>query len=177
MKYVVDTSAILAGSKFEPYEKEFFAPYWEKFEEKIKKGTIVSTDLVYKEIKEKDDIMTEWADNNNEMFKTPSNNVLQTVSNLHRRFPIWYQFNVENKKIWADAQVIAFAKYYKIVLVTQEAWNKESEKEQNFRIPTICSRSGALCHIKNQVDHGIKNHNGFQCIDFLELIKREGLNR
>ncbi len=51
-----------------------------------------------------------------------------------------------------------------------------AKSDLKFKIPTICSRMGAYCHIRDKYDEGIKDHVGFQCIDFLELIKRENLH-
>jgi hypothetical protein len=176
MKYVVDTSAILAGSKYDQYEKEYFLHYWENFDKKVQDGIIVSTERVFKEIEVKDDIITEWANNNEKMFQTPSTPVFNIVASLHRRFPDWYQKN-KKKKNWADSQVIAFAKYHDLILVTQEGWNWKAKSNGKFKIPTICSNMGALCHIGEKKDSGIEKHNGFQCIDMLELIKRENLHK
>jgi hypothetical protein len=175
MKYIVDTSAILAGSKYDRYEKEYFGHYWENFDKRIQEGVIASTELVYREIIEKDDSMKDWAKKNKNMFKRPSQEILDVVATLHSKFPNWYKLN-KSKKNWADSQVIAFAKYYDIVLVTQEGWNFDSTKERRFKIPTICSKCGALCHILDKKNDGIEDHNSFQCIDLLELIKRENLH-
>ena len=174
MKYVVDTSAILAGSKYDHYEKAYFSQYWENFDDKIKKGIIISTERVYKEIEEKDDFITEWAKDNIKMFQMPSDEVLETVASLHNRFPNWYKVN-KMKKNWADSQVIAFAKCYDMALVTQEGWNWRAESDKKFKIPTICSKIGAYCHIRDRKEPKIENPKGFQCIDLLELIKRENL--
>lgn len=175
MKYVIDTSAILAGSKYDLYEKEYFSHYWQNFDEKVKNGLIVSTERVYKEIEAKDDEITEWANNNMEMFQMPSTEVFNTVAKLHKMFPNWYKVN-KRKKNWADSQVIAFAKCNGLVLVTQEGWNWKAEADKKFKIPTICSKIGAYCHIRDKKEPNIANPNGFQCIDLLELIKRENLH-
>lgn len=175
MKYIVDTSAILAGSKYDRYEKEFFIPYWDNFDDRVQRGIIVSTERVYKELIEKDDSMKDWADQNSDMFEIPSQDILDVVEALHTQFPNWYDLNKE-KENWADSQVIAFAKHHDIVLVTQEGWNWNAISDRKYKIPTICSESGAYCHIGNRKDPEIDNHDGFQCIDLLELIKREELH-
>lgn len=175
MKYIIDSSAILAGAEYGFYEKEYFTTYWTNFDKKIQEGIIGSTERVYNELIAKDDNISNWAERNKKIFQIPSQDVLNVVSKLHTRFPRWYKRN-KKKKNWADSQIISFAKYHDIVVVTQEPWNWDSTKEKNYKIPTICSKIGAYCHIRDKADPEIEGHNGFQCIDFLELIKREKLH-
>lgn len=175
MKYVIDSSAILAGAEFGNYEKEYFNHYWENLDKKIQNGIIVSTERVYNEILNKDDDISIWARENRSIFQIPSPDVLKLVGALHKTFPKWYGKN-KNKENWADSQIIAFAKHHNIVLVTQEGWNWNAKSDKKFKIPTICSKLGACCHIGQKFDPGIGKNKGFQCIDFLELIKREKLH-
>ena len=95
---------------------------------------------------------------------------------LSRKFPNWYEKGHTSKKNWADPEVISYAKIKDISLVTQEAWNANAISDIRFKIPTICSKIGAYCHIRDKYDEDIKNYEGFKCIDFLELIKRENLH-
>ncbi|WP_263640792.1 DUF4411 family protein [Methanobrevibacter arboriphilus] len=69
MKYVVDTSAILAGSQYDFYEKKYFQTHWKNFDNLINNGTIVSTESVYKELIAKDDSMADWAKDKKYMFQ------------------------------------------------------------------------------------------------------------
>ncbi|KZX16114.1 DUF4411 family protein [Methanobrevibacter filiformis] len=174
MKYVVDTSTILAGSQYETYEKEFFPNHWGNFNKLIQEEIIVSTPAVQKEIYARDDKFTTWAKENKNMFIPLSQEVIERGNELSKRFPLWYKTG-ENKKHWADPEIIAFAKINNIILVTQENWNSESTKEEKYKIPTICEKIGAKCHIKDNFHENVKVK-GFQCIDLLELIKREELH-
>jgi hypothetical protein len=175
VKYIVDTSAILAGAEYGLYEKKYFTPYWDNFDKKVQEGLIASTEQVYNELVAKDDKINEWAEKNKKMFLKPSPKIFQVAAKLHKKFPNWYDKNKE-KKNWADSQVIAFAKYHNAILVTQEGWNWKAQSDRKYKIPTICSKSGAYCHIGEKFDPEIKKYDGFQCIDFLELIKRENLH-
>ena len=69
MKYVVDTSAILAGSQYDFYEKKYFQEHWKNFDNLVDEGVIVSTESVYHELIAKDDDMADWAETNKYMFK------------------------------------------------------------------------------------------------------------
>ena len=55
-------------------------------------------------------------------------------------------------------ELIAFSKAHDLVLVTQEKCNINATEEKNYKIPTICYKYGV------------------ECINFLELIKRENLH-
>ncbi|MDR0911485.1 MAG: DUF4411 family protein, partial [Methanobrevibacter sp.] len=170
MKYVVDTSAFLAGSKYDVYEKQYFQTYWENFDKLINSGIIVSTESVYDELIVKDDEMAEWAKTNKNMFKEIDGNILEYGNFLSKEFPTWYKIGT-TKENWADPEVIAYAKLNNMILVTQEAWNSNAKADKKIKIPTICSQIGAYCHIRDKYDENINNHKSFQCIDLLELIK------
>jgi len=157
MKYVIDTCSLLEGSLGRNYEKEFFPIHWKNFDDKIDEELIVSTSLVYHEIKEQDDYIFKWADNKKYLFKPPLEEVQEELINLLGLFPKWAKYNNRKKYTWADPELIAYAKANSLILVTQEQYG-EPKKEEKYKIPRIC------------LDFEV------ECIDFLELIKRENLH-
>lgn len=157
-KYVIDTCSFLEGSLGRNYEKEYFPIHWMNFDLKVDDGVIVSTSLVYKELQEQDDYIFNWADQRKHIFKPPLQNVQKELRNLFGKFQRWTIHNNRKKTTWADPELIAYAKAKNVVLVTQEAFNNPS-KEENYGIPRIC------------LDFGV------ECINFLELIKREELHK
>lgn len=175
-KYVVDTSVIMRRSQYEAYDIGSFPHQWKNFDEKVEEGLLVSTPLVYNEIENNNKELIPWADEHIKMFEKIDENVIDEAKFLSKKFKEWYN-NPKNKYIpWADPQLIAFAKAHNIVLVTQEAWNNEPKtKEINYKIPTICSKIGAYCHIGSEQSTIVDINTPFQCIDFVELIKREKL--
>jgi len=174
-KYIVDSSAVLSFSKYDRYEKEYFTPLWNSFDKKVQEGTIAATDKVYGELIFKDDDIKVWAESNKNIFEIPSPEVNRVSNILKNKFPKWYEYQINRPKS-ADMELICFAKYHEKVLVTQEGWNFTNKREKEFKIPTICSKIGAYCHIGKVKDDKSKISNGFQCIDLLELIKRENLH-
>jgi hypothetical protein len=158
MKYVVDTCSLLEGAILRNYEKEYFPVHWENFDLKVDQGIIVSTSLVYKELKYQDDEFYQWAKNRKDIFKPPCGEVQKVLTDLFNTFPKWAKHNYNQKFTWADPELIAFAKVYNLVLVTQEKQPTIPLEEERYKIPTIC-----------------KNY-GVGCIDILELIKREKLH-
>ncbi|MDR0913078.1 MAG: DUF4411 family protein [Methanobrevibacter sp.] len=77
MKYVIDTSAILAGSQYEVYEKQYFNEHWKNFDKLIDEGILISTKSVYMELIAKDDDMSDWAKTKINMFKEIDDKVLE----------------------------------------------------------------------------------------------------
>ena len=71
---------------------------------------------------------------------------------------------------------MAFAKTHNLVLVTQESYNYNPDtNEKKYTIPTLCELEGAKCTVENcQTDYSDENYD-FECIDFVELVKRERL--
>lgn len=96
MKYVIDTCSILAASEGETYEKEYFPVHWKNFDLKVDDGTIVSTSLVYMELKEQNDKFYEWAKNKKHIFNPPLEKVQEELINLQSSFEKWVEYN--NKK-------------------------------------------------------------------------------
>lgn len=158
MKYVIDTCSILAASEGETYEKEYFPVHWKNFDLKVDDGTIVSTSLVYMELKEQNDKFYEWAKNKKHIFNPPLEKVQEELINLQSSFEKWVEYNNKKKFTWADPELIAYSKAYDLTLVTQEKQPNIPKKEGLYKIPTICSNFGV------------------ECIDILELFKREKLH-
>jgi len=157
MKYVIDTSSLLEGAIGRRYEKEFFPIHWNNLNNKIDSGLIVSTMLVYKELEKKDDGIFNWANLKKYMFKIPSVESQIEITNLFATFPEWGE-NINKNPTWADPELIAFSKAHDLILVTQEKCNINATEEKNYKIPTICNKYGV------------------ECVNFLELIKRENLH-
>lgn len=175
-QYVIDSSIIIRRSKHQVYELDSFPYHWKNFDDKIQEGKFISIPTVQKEIFEKDKSAVPWTKKNDILFNGNMNDssVVKELNDLSANFPVWYKEG-NKKKRWADPELIAFAKANGLVLVTCESWNYTSTKEKKFKIPTICSKIGAYCKIRNECSQDVENSFPFQCIDFIELIKREEL--
>ncbi|NMC60013.1 MAG: DUF4411 family protein [Candidatus Methanofastidiosa archaeon] len=158
MKYVIDTSSILEGATNRRYELELFPTHWNNLSKIINEKIVVSTPLVLEELGKKDDDMFKWAESRQNMFQPIIENVQIEHANLFTAFPDWAEHNINKKPTWADPELIAYSKAFDLTIVTQEKCNINAQKEENYKIPTICFK------------YGVK------CIDLLELIRREKLH-
>jgi hypothetical protein len=174
-RYVIDSSVIIRRSIGQKFDLEKYPQIWENFENKIHEGVFVSVPSVKTEIYANNKDALRWPKENNIMFKVDMADprVVNNHMLLSAKFPNWFLEGTE-KTTWADPELIAFAMAHEIVLVTCEKCNINSI-ELNHRIPTICSKLGAYCNIRGECSKYVSDTNGFQCIDFEELIKRENL--
>ncbi|MBZ2164465.1 DUF4411 family protein [Methanobacterium spitsbergense] len=174
-EYIIDSSVILRRAVGQTFELDLFPFHWKNFDEKIQDGIFVSVPSVKTEINVRNKAALKWSNNNNIMFDVDMADpkVVSKLNFLSSTFPIWYEKGIE-KPVWADPELIAFAMAHNKVLVTCEKCNING-REHNFRIPTICSKLGAYCHIRGKYTKNIPFTNSFQCIDFQELIEREKL--
>ena len=65
-KYVIDTCSLINAAKNYNSQKTVFKPLWDKFEEMISDGSLISTIEVRDELK--DDDLVEWSKRNNKLF-------------------------------------------------------------------------------------------------------------
>lgn len=180
-KYLVDTNIILARTMYRDYDEILFPIYWKNFDKLVNEGIIISTISVSEEIEDlvkkgevNDEILT-WVKYNSQMFKFPMNEkyTIET-KNIENKLPGWYQRN----KSKADGNLVVFAKAYDLILVTQETPNFTQKKQSKYKIPTACKQLGAYCRCGLEVTSDIDpNQTQFQCINFVELIRREKLNQ
>lgn len=136
MIYVFDTSGFAV--LFKSYYRGRFPSLWQKFDEMISDGLIVSTREVRREIEDQDDDLMQWASQNSNIFLTPTASVAQYVTKVYS-VP-HFQANIERKKLLrggknADPFVIATAATIQplATVVTLEI-----EKPNAAKIPNIC---------------------------------------
>lgn len=176
-QYVIDSSVIIRRSVGQKFDMDSFPLHWKNFDDRIQDGMFVSIPTVKTEIFEKNRAALRWSSENDIMFEVDmtDSKVTTELSVLSAEFPEWYLAGIEKTTPWADPELIAFARAHGIVLVTCENCNMDSE-EKNHKIPTICYKLGAYCHIRGENSKTVPNTTDFQCIDFYELIKREKLD-
>ena len=115
------------------------------------------------------------------MFKLPTDNssrYMEETKNIKNKLPGYFEHY--NKKSKADAFLVVYAKAYDLILVTQEVPKKEPKpnKFKNLKIPTACKKLGGYYRCGLDVTSDIDpNQTSFQCINFVELARRENLNQ
>jgi tRNA splicing ligase len=134
------------------YPPDVFGSLWDNVVDLAKNKRLIAPYEVLLELQRGGDEIYKWAKSLDFMFLEPNDEVQQIVSEIVNKYP---SFVPEESKdgIWADPYVIALAKAFNAVVVTGEKMVGPGAKTP--KIPNICR------------DLQI------QCIDFLELIRRE----
>jgi len=137
MKYVFDTSPF--SVLFKNFYRKQFPTLWERFDELVEQGLIVSTREVAREIQDCPiENLREWAREHENLFTTPTAAEAAVVSRI---FAVrHFQQNIERQKLYkggkcADPFVVARAVVESAAVVTMESLRPNSAK-----IPNICER-------------------------------------
>lgn len=131
MVYIFDSNIFINLHRRQPID--VYPSVWEKIDDLMKKGTIISSREVFDEIVIGDDMLVEWAKQRKEFF-------VQSEPNIQNRVRIILKDHralVEGgkKKNNADPFVIALAQEYGGKIVTEEV---RSNSIQAPKIPNIC---------------------------------------
>ncbi|MDH5718813.1 MAG: DUF4411 family protein [Spirochaetia bacterium] len=153
MAYVLDMNTIKIMVLH--YYRETFHSLWNEIDKLIANGDIISVREVKKEIDNfyKKDKLSDWADDNREIFINPTDDDLVFIREIFRvnHFQsLVKKQNILMGKPVADPFVIAKAKNINGIVVTQEAYKKNAAK-----IPNVCE------------------HFDIECINLEQLMKRE----
>lgn len=174
-KYLMDTSVLVRRKSKDTYDEDAFPIHWKNFDDLVEQGIVISILEVKEELERKVEIFSDWVNDHEDIFKPLDNNSVVLMNDINSKYPELYEANNKKKSI-ADIPLVAFAKTHNLVLVTQESYNyTENTKEKNFSIPTLCELEGAKCTVDNcKTDYSDVDYD-FECIDFVELVKREKL--
>ena len=134
MIYVFDSDAFI--NLFKHFYLNRFPSLWEKFDQLVKEGVIISVREVYNEIEERGDRLSQWAKNNRHLFQQPSPEELAFVVEIfkvtHFQSLIRKKERLQGKPV-ADPFVIAKAKILNGCVITQEL-----KKPNAAGIPNVC---------------------------------------
>ncbi len=174
-KYLMDTSVFNRRKSKDIYDEEAFPIHWRNFDYLVEQGLVISILEVKEELERKVEIFKFWVKDHEDIFKPLDNNSVVLMNKINSDYPKLYEANNKKKSI-ADIPLVAFAKTHNLVLVTQESYNYNPDtNEKKYTIPTLCELEGAKCTVENcQTDYSDENYD-FECIDFVELVKRERL--
>ena len=135
MAYVFDTNCFIVIGHYYP---EQFPRFWEKFNQAVENGKIISVREVYRELDRNatEDHLIEWIELQKNIFVTPSPAVTQLVKEIfsvpHFKASLPDRTQLGNNP-FADPFVVAQAKAMNYWVVTQE-----SERPRAAKIPNIC---------------------------------------
>ena len=185
-KYVVDTNVILARTNHREYDETVFPIHRKNFDKLVDEGIIISIKTVENEIENlvekntyNEEILT-WVKNHSQMFKLPEDNkYMEETINIKNKLPGYFEYY--ERKSNADAYLVVYAKAYNLILVTQEIPNTTDPKPNKFKklkIPTACKKLGGYYRCGLDVTSDIDpDQTSFQCINFVELARRENFGQ
>lgn len=135
MAYVFDTNSFIVIGHYYP---EQFPRFWEKFNQAVEVGKIISVREVLRELDRNaaEDHLVEWIKLHKNIFTTPGPAVMRFVKEIfsvpHFEASLPDRTRLGNTP-FADPFVIAQAKVMNYCVVTQE-----SERPHAAKIPNIC---------------------------------------
>jgi len=142
VSYVFDNSPL--STLFRNYYRKTFPSLWQRFDQLVDDGRLVSTREVFREIEDgPSESLLEWAKKNRALFATPTPEEGAFVAQIYA-VP-HFQQNIEQKKLLrggrvADPFVIARAAVENRIVVTTELI-----KPNAVKIPNICAHFGVRC--------------------------------
>ncbi len=143
MIYILDTNIIRTLLNFFPKRGKRFEEVWEKIDEKIIAGEIVSADECYNELAKQFSDKTEqyqWFHARKDMFKNPNDResviISQLLDNPKMRETV-HQKNILENRPSADVYIVAKAKALGATVVTSEKY-----KPNSAQLPNLCEEIG-----------------------------------
>jgi len=134
-KYVIDTGPII---DFKHYYEDIFVSLWDRFEELVEDGIIISSIEVYRELKKRDDDAAQIAEKYKQIFLKPEveeQNYVREILSNHRELVRFR--NIAGGAPVADPFLIAQAICNKATLITTEKL-----KPNAHNVPNICEEYG-----------------------------------
>jgi predicted nucleic acid-binding protein len=147
-RYCIDTSAIIQPLK--RYPMDVFPSVWEHLSALVVEERLSAPDHVLNELRRKSDTATAWGEAHQGIFVETDERLFLEVRKVIALFPRIVERRKSRSQ--ADPFVIAHAKIHGLVCVTEE----EPGDATNVRIPFVCGELSVVC------------------INFLEMLRREG---
>lgn len=133
IKYVIDTGPII---DFKHYYEDVFISLWDRFEELISDGLIISSIEVYRELKKRDDEAALIADRYKTIFRKPGIKEQKYVREILQNHKELIRFkNIAGGSPVADPFLIAQAICEEAILITTEKL-----KINAHNVPNICRK-------------------------------------
>lgn len=134
-KYAIDACALIDAAKNYNMSKKTFSNIWEKLEEMVENGTLITSVEIKDELM--DDDIINWCNKHKEMFVKLSVEIQEKVTNVLRDFPNMIKITTK-KNSNGDPFLVATALVKEATIVT-------NEKRGENKIPTICEEIGIEC--------------------------------
>jgi len=119
--YCIDASALINLTRYPGYPRDIFPAIWEKLENMVKRGELISHVEVYKEIEKIRDPIYQWCKKHKKMFKDVDDCQIRELENIQHQYNREYWNNEINKGgPWADPWLIALSICEDAIIVTDE---------------------------------------------------------
>lgn len=139
MPYCVDTSGWLDGWQ-RHYPNDVFPTLWQRLDERITAGEIITSEEVYVELARKDDDLHAWIQHRKHMLVPLDEDIQTRAGELLGQYPRLVD-TLRNRST-ADPFVIATALSRGAIVVTGEVATGRMDKP---RIPDVCTVQGVRC--------------------------------
>ncbi len=142
MTYVFDTSSFIVIGHYYP---EQFPSFWDKFNQSVDVGEIISVREVFRELDHDASVphLSYWIRHHRSIFMTPNAAATQFVSTIFS-VPHFQALVPERNRLAgrpnADPFIIAMAKVINACVVTEE-----KERPNAPKIPNVCRHFGVDC--------------------------------
>lgn len=140
MIYVFDSNTLI--KIFSHYYPDRFPSFWQKFDEYVNNGKIISVRTVKTELKDGSDSLASFVKDNN-IFATPTDQETSFIATIfqikHFQDLISKKARLRGKEV-ADPYLIARAKILDGCVVTEEKFKPNAAK-----IPNVCQKFDVYC--------------------------------
>ena len=133
-KYCFDTNALIQPWA-NRYPIDMFPDFWTNLEALIQDGVISSPDAVLEELSKIDDGLLEWAKRNQSLFHPLTLEIQKVIREILSNKDYQRLIDTRKNRSMADPFIIAQAKVYGLVVVTEEQFDT---KRKHVRIPDVC---------------------------------------
>jgi hypothetical protein len=155
--YIIDTSSLIELNKHNPMD--IYKTPWKKMSGLVKSGRLFAPREVLDEIIRFDDVLAEWAKDNNKMFVEPSDEQIEITREILKKYPSLIK---KGKRYAADPWVIALAiemirsPQKTLIEVKRIVVTEEKIRGNRVRIPYVCQEYTV------------------EAIDILDMFRMEG---
>ena len=142
MAYIFDTSSFIVIGHYYPKQ---FPSFWDKFNQAVESGKIISVREVYRELDQDASVphLSEWVEFHKSLFVIPNASATQFVSTIFSVSHFQALVSEKNRlagRPCADPFIIALAKVINGCVVTEE-----KERPNAAKIPNVCRHFGIDC--------------------------------
>ena len=155
--YIMDSSSLIELHRHNPMD--VYPSVWKNLEFLIKKRLLMAPKEVLNEIRERDDHLSRWAKDHQDMFRDPSEEQVKNLQDILKRYPAMVK---ERGKYDADPWIIALAletaagAQRTLVPMTMVVVTEEKIRGKKIKIPFVCKK------------YNIKT------VDIIEMFRIEG---